>query len=129
VTGSAETHQSIIPKTSSQAKRRTSSRSSKRRPGQDSEVEQEDVADHRGDCGDNGQVLAHLEVILVERSEVCECERTVSGEIEDTLEVVENDLLDGVDEVADSELFDQSPEILRGAILFRLRELGVGHDC
>jgi hypothetical protein len=74
-------------------------------------------------------MLAHLEVILVERSEVCECERTVSGEIEDTLEVVENDLLDGVDEVADSELLDQSPEVLRGAILFRLRELGVSHDC
>jgi hypothetical protein len=82
----------------------------------------------RGECGENGEVLAHLEKILVERSEVCECGGTISGEIDDTLEVVDNSLLDGVDEVVDSTLLDQSPGGLRGTILFRLRELGVGHD-
>jgi hypothetical protein len=112
----------------SQAKRLTSSRSSKERPGKDSEVDREDGADHRSECAENGQVLAHLEEILVERSEVCECERTIPGEIDDTLEVVENGLLDGFDEVADSTLLNQSPEGLGGTILFRLRELGVGHD-
>jgi hypothetical protein len=43
------------------------------------------------------------------------------------LEVIESDLLDGVDEVADSELLDESPEALRDTILFRFSEFGVGH--
>jgi hypothetical protein len=42
------------------------------------------------------------------------------------LEGVENDLFDGDGQIADSELLDESPEVLRDHALFR--ERGVGHD-
>jgi hypothetical protein len=141
VTDSAETHQ-LIYQDNPQAKHLTSSgfgtdeiQAMKQRQGKDHKEDQEDVAGHNGDYGENDTTSARLDKLPVEQSEGLEAQGTTSGDIGEMLKAAGNDLFDGVDEVsdaeliddvADSELLDESPEVLRDHVLFR--ELGVGHD-
>jgi hypothetical protein len=103
---------------------RTKSR--KERHNSPVDIVQKDLADQKGDRDKIGTTNACLGEFLEAQSDGFEIQNTTSGDIGELLEVVEDNLLDGVDEIADSKLLDESPEVLGGNDLSR--ELGVGHD-
>jgi hypothetical protein len=101
-------------------------KSRKERHNSPVDIVQKDLADQKGDRDKIGTTNACLGEFLEAQSDGFEIQNTTSGDIGELLEVVEDNLLDGVDEIADSKLLDESPEVLGGNDLSR--ELGVGHD-
>lgn len=89
-------------------------------------IDQENHADHNSDSGEKGTTSARLDGFLAEDSEGLEAQGTTSGNIGEMLKVVGSDLFDGIDEVAESELLDESLDLLRGHVLYR--ELDVSHN-
>lgn len=90
----------------------------------DEDDDSNDKSDHdKGD--DDGAASASLDELGDKQGDGLEAQLATSGDIGEMLEVIDHDLLDGVDEIAESELLDESPDALGGVI--RLRRLAARH--
>lgn len=97
----------------------------------DEDDDSNDKSDHdKGD--DDGAASASLDELGDKQDDGLEAQLATSGDIGEMLEVIDHGLLDGdhglldgVDEIAESELLDESPDALGGVI--RLRRLAARH--